>query len=548
MLNMILKRKLEEPFHKLPPDGQLPPFPTHLKILLKPPFGQEENEFWHQVIVRVHEEASAHKDISTDTAVHGSRIANNSSIHGIARSPYHHGLNEQSAGTAIKSAMHHATMGHGNNYVDDDEVVPKFLGRGGVGAGVAGVMDVETPMRGTPGKRANHVVFSETKGKGVDIGQDMGAPTPSKYGGLNHSSFVGGEPPERRRQSGMAMDETKQDHHHHHHHHEDKSVASFWRQEPSMDIGGPVQHQPVGSAEYSRVLNQVRSSNPALPDGNPALKTLVREQQVRIAILEEQLRTMSVQYEQYVDKIEKEHAEEVRRLQRGAAGADTSPRNRGVSPTSRSVPKGPGAFKGPPAASKQLFPSNNHSMQIGGADNSFRSSIDFAREYPSVDFDNGVGAGVATATIGDPDASMVGAGYPKLSMSPDRPPHHHHKGHHHIHISSPPGKLTSKLPQSPIASANNSFADKFDVRNRPPPPPFPMSMVLKEQETKAAGGSSSPNLATSMADGGWVPPPPFPMSMVLKEQETKMASESSPPNLAASVQTQRWVNLSREGL
>ena len=297
MLNMILKRKLEEPFHKMPPDGQLPPFPTHLKILLKPPFGQEENEFWHQVIARVHEEASVHKDISTDTAVHGSRIANNSSIHGIARSPYHHELNEESAGTAIKSAMHHTTMGHRINVDGNEEMAPGVVGRGGVGAGVAGVMDVETPTRATPGKRSNHVVFSESKGAGAGAGvaREMGGPTPSKYGGLNHSSFVGGDAPERRWQHGAGADESKREHHH-----EDKSAASFWRQEPSMNIGGPVRHQPVGSAEYSRVYNQVKSSNPHLPDGDPALRALVREQQVRIAILEEQLRTMSVPYEQFV--------------------------------------------------------------------------------------------------------------------------------------------------------------------------------------------------------------------------------------------------------
>lgn len=500
MLNMILKRKLEEPFHKMPPDGQLPPFPTHMKVLLKPPFGQEENEFWHQVISRVHEEASAHKDISTDTAVHGSRIANNSSIHGIARSPYQ-GLAEEST-----AAMKSAAKG-----INEDASLG-VIGRDGVGAGVAGVLDVETPMRQTPGKRVNHhVAFSEAKGMSNTGGGDRY--TPSKYGFTNHSSFVGGDAPERRRTPssqirghGATADESKQDVSTHS---EDKTGTSFWRQDQtSLDLG---RKQSVNS-EYSRVLSQVKARNPALPEAASALKTLVREQQVRIAILEDQLRTMGTQYEQYIDKIEVEHAQEVGRLK--VVAGNGRPSGAGA------VPGGTKASPSVSETGKQLFPRQmdestvlaDHGLpphapshqQGGAADASFRSSIDFAREYPSVDFDNGVGQGITTGIIGDPDTSMVGAGYPMLSRSSPSKVAGRERGYNHIHISSPPGKLSAKLPQSPIESLNQSMA-KFDIRSRPPPPPFPTSLVLKE-------------------------------------------AAESPSKLAATVQTQRWVNLSREGL
>ena len=79
LLNMVLTGKLVEPFAHLPPDGQLPPFPTHMKVLLRPPFGQQENDFWNEVIGRLHDEADAHGDITADTTMHGSHIQNNSS-------------------------------------------------------------------------------------------------------------------------------------------------------------------------------------------------------------------------------------------------------------------------------------------------------------------------------------------------------------------------------------------------------------------------------------------------------------------------------------
>jgi hypothetical protein len=634
MLNMILKRKLEEPFHTMPPDGQLPPFPSHLKILLKPPFGQEENEFWHGVVNRVHDEAAAHKDISTDTAIHGSRIAaNNSSIYGMARSPYH-GLDETT--TPMKSAMHHP---------DNKSPV-------GYGAGVAGVMDVtSTPQRGgnsnahhqnniTPGggrNKGNHVAFSEqkqtTRGGGAAAAAAMGGNTPSKYGGVNHSSFVGGDAPPARRGGGNGggAEESKSSHHppvsvHHPASHNGGGYSVF--DAPSFTHtsinhshnhghGGNAttnnnSYAQHGSAEYMRVWNRTKSQMPHLPEDMQTLQNLVREQMVRITILEEQLHTTGVQYETYIQTLEQRHLEEMTRLR----VSDVSGNGNGVNVTSavaagdeygtnnssywedshrvqqRLAPAAAGASGSKQqqqqqysnssnnnhAAKKQLFSghgpggnphqSNSTSMGMGATttvfggghndsfnnnDASFRSSLDFAREYGSVDFESGVGRGVASGAIGDPlDTSMTGAGYPKLShsISPrmagagtgaganvfsqrqqssssgsssnlarsplaQSPSGKSGKDlwrtarQHHIHISSPPGKMKAAsssriggggsmvLPESPIASV-----DRFDIKARPPPPAFPTSAL--QSSSFAVKSSSEEGLPASVQTQRWV--------------------------------------------
>ena len=187
LLNMILVRKLDEPFNKLPPESSLPPFPTHLKVLLRPPFGQQEESFWHGVISRLHDEADAHGDITADTIINGSNInMNNSSIHRVG---------ETSRAMPTKSAMHRPE-GRSDTPDRNDYNTSTY------GAGVAGVRDIGTPQRtstltpsrihGEGSRHHHHVAFSEQKHSEPAVGD-----TPSKFGGIMHSSFVRGDPPRR---------------------------------------------------------------------------------------------------------------------------------------------------------------------------------------------------------------------------------------------------------------------------------------------------------------------------------------------------------------
>ena len=53
LLGMVLKKNLEDPFHQAPPDGQIPPFPAHLKSLLKGIQGPHESVFWRDLYSRL---------------------------------------------------------------------------------------------------------------------------------------------------------------------------------------------------------------------------------------------------------------------------------------------------------------------------------------------------------------------------------------------------------------------------------------------------------------------------------------------------------------
>ena len=52
------------------------------------------------------------------------------------------------------------------------------------------------PQRAPLQEALNHVVSKARARALARVWPEMGGPTPSKYGGLNHSSFVGGDAPE----------------------------------------------------------------------------------------------------------------------------------------------------------------------------------------------------------------------------------------------------------------------------------------------------------------------------------------------------------------
>ena len=49
LLGMVISKDLRSPFDKPPPDGQLPPFPSHLKAQLKGIQGPHESVFWRDL-------------------------------------------------------------------------------------------------------------------------------------------------------------------------------------------------------------------------------------------------------------------------------------------------------------------------------------------------------------------------------------------------------------------------------------------------------------------------------------------------------------------
>jgi hypothetical protein len=49
LLGMVCSNHFMEPFHSMPPDGPLAPFPTHLKTKLKESLGPHESAFWRQL-------------------------------------------------------------------------------------------------------------------------------------------------------------------------------------------------------------------------------------------------------------------------------------------------------------------------------------------------------------------------------------------------------------------------------------------------------------------------------------------------------------------
>ena len=53
LLGMVIKRDVQYPFDKSPPDGNIPPFPAHLKALLKGIQGPHESVFWRDLYARL---------------------------------------------------------------------------------------------------------------------------------------------------------------------------------------------------------------------------------------------------------------------------------------------------------------------------------------------------------------------------------------------------------------------------------------------------------------------------------------------------------------
>lgn len=53
LLGMILSKTFSDPFDINPPDGSLPPFPSHLKIKLKNISGPHESTFWRDIYHRI---------------------------------------------------------------------------------------------------------------------------------------------------------------------------------------------------------------------------------------------------------------------------------------------------------------------------------------------------------------------------------------------------------------------------------------------------------------------------------------------------------------
>ncbi len=315
LLNMVLTRKLDEPFAHMPPDGQLPPFPTHLKVLLRPPFGQQESDFWNDVIGRLQDEAEAHGDITTNTTIHGSHIQNNSSIHNTR-----YGGEDASRAMPVKSSLHHAGTPD----------VPER--RPGYGAGVAGVIDVGNPHRTPTGRhgRHHHVAFSEQKAPEPEPAEHPAltreyahtvnqshvgtGETPSKFGGYMHASFVGGDPPKHlhdtRSRNGTA-----------HSHMNTSSYAmsragehnhSIFRVEDRDASGWGHVGPHNGNSEYMKLWKKAHKTK--LTDDHVALQTLVREQMVRIMVLEDQLATVSMQYEEYIKGLTEGHLADMRGL------------------------------------------------------------------------------------------------------------------------------------------------------------------------------------------------------------------------------------------
>jgi hypothetical protein len=53
LLGMVIKKNLEAPFDRAPPEGDLPPFPAHYRALLKGIIGPHESVFWRDLYARL---------------------------------------------------------------------------------------------------------------------------------------------------------------------------------------------------------------------------------------------------------------------------------------------------------------------------------------------------------------------------------------------------------------------------------------------------------------------------------------------------------------
>jgi hypothetical protein len=535
LLMMVLKKKLEEPFHILPADGQLPPFPSHLKVLLKQTSDLHANEFWRDLYDRMDVlDTTSHSNMTYRQHLENEVEEIITASHGNQHSFLNHDM------SAISAAHSHAGYPEGKE-----------------GSTVKN-RTIRSPNQGirSPALSAMHTSRATTHNN-LNNTTMLGSPTrahspyrQTKHVSINESHMQGSPAKSPNRQA-------------HHKPHNNKS-----RVQPAGYAPRPVHNEPELDAEYGRLWGNV--SHARIPHETEALRAMVREQMVRIEILEQQLQDTTVKYEEEIQSLRHQHIRELTELKDNVGNKSYLRSNNNdnngnnyrtignTSTLSNSIrnPEYLEATEGHlsaldnsiydvPSPSVTTTMEPNHSEHSPNA--SIRSSHDYAREYNSLEFEKGIGAGIASGTIGggtDMDASMydpVSSSVNPVGVkmkndmygSPDRESTASGVPKvHHIHMASPPPK-NWKVDIDPIPTI-----DRNEKR-------LERKLALEYQVSNNDDGKiKHPDELASSIDaslGG----PLAPMSTM---PGPIALPSSSTDSLSATVLTQRWVNESSNGL
>jgi hypothetical protein len=79
LLNMVISKKLEEPFDRSPAEGPLAPFPQHLRCKLKGMMGPHETTFWRDVYANVGDKSKERESILISQSASSNRPSHSNS-------------------------------------------------------------------------------------------------------------------------------------------------------------------------------------------------------------------------------------------------------------------------------------------------------------------------------------------------------------------------------------------------------------------------------------------------------------------------------------
>ncbi len=508
LLSMVRQSRFSEPFHRMPPDGRLAPFPTHLKSKLRPveaPAAYEavsNDGFWGDMRAR-----------AEDNGKNGSSTAgtrNSASLY----SAYNHNLpvahNTEEAAHENLERAHSNAISHAPPKKSTSPAVSPHRA-------AAGMNQSTRPSYDSHATSVTLPAFQPL----VTRSLSPPPPPPISHGNRNDNVTAAATTPIRVTTRPRDGGDSMHAHEIHHAYHQyawgadphSHGSPDGGRAKPATSthqydrVSHPSQNHHHHNKKVTTTLEEKHyvADTRELPNDISLLHSLIKEQNIRIQIVEEALSEERLQHTLDLQHMEFKYLTELTRLREVEvrANKEKEDRDRRELELMSDQHVRSFSFARQNSYNSALSALNNSISRDtddrggpGGNANSSTnddSNLEYGREYNSVEFDRAYGRtsndekGITSGTIG----TVKGAEKPLYPGSPYRAPKNISDKHHLIHISSPPPRMPGK-PTSPILDDINAVSaaqqsqfhrttSSSGFREAPPVIPFPSASMVTQR-------------------------------------------------------------------
>ena len=504
LLSMVRNARFLEPFHRMPPDGRLAPFPTHLRSSIRnveaPAPAQEgansasDDGFWGDMRSRA--AGMYNLNSSHNSYIHTAPVA--ATVHELAEEELERAHSNTLAYAPPKKAVAlspvrspHRASRDSRGYspeppspppLDPDSIRPSYaeLLQSHQKAGSKPAHPNPTDFRKNvqnfqPPWNTRHKEEAEQQTSDAAAFKEVAPQHRTLHApAASHT-------PIRAANGGSRAAAQSQAHDIHHVNHTQKqhktaATAAHAKQDADTTAASP-SRSVFGMSRFLNLSNDQLENHKQHKEANshhqykevdygahdlPVLHSLLREQNLRIQILEERLMLERTEHARQVQHIEYSYASELTRLREVEANANLLHEQQSRREMDIIEMHHQNSNTG------TSYYSNNNSLRNSGtglppgagymnqsSTSSNATNLDNGREYVSMEFDRAYG-GVVSASIGDGWEAIPHhqqQRQPNRSMLPDSP---EASRHHLIHISSPPPRLPGRTSPIPMAAGTST--------------------------------------------------------------------------------------------